>query len=61
MGISKIFYVLVLAIVISGCGIDKMAGKYETVSYTVTPSPLETHGGEVALNLNGTFATNYYC
>ena len=60
MRISRIFYVLVLAIVINGCGIDKMASKYETVSYTVTPSPLETHGGEISLNLDGAFATNYF-
>jgi tetratricopeptide (TPR) repeat protein len=60
MRISRIFYVLVFAILISSCGIDKMASKYETVDYTVAPSPLETHGGEIALNLDGVFATNYF-
>jgi hypothetical protein len=60
MEISKIFYVLVLAIVMSGCGLDKMSSKYETVSYMVTPSPLETHGGEIILNLTGAFAENYF-
>ena len=44
----------------SSCGIDKMASKYETVNYTVTPSPLETHAGEIVLNLDGSFATNYF-
>jgi tetratricopeptide (TPR) repeat protein len=37
-----------------------MSSKYETVSYTVTPSPLETHGGKIALNLTGAFAENYF-
>lgn len=60
MGISKIFYILVLATVMSSCGLNKMASKYETVSYTVTPSTLEAHGGKIALNFEGTFAENYF-
>ena len=60
MGISKMFYVLVLATVMSSCGLNKMLSKYETVSYTVTPSPLETHGGKITLNLNGAFTENYF-
>ena len=60
MGISKIFYILVLATVMSGCGLNKMADKYETVSYTVTPSTLQTHGGNVSLTLDATFAENYF-
>ena len=60
MGISKIFYVLVLAAVMSGCGLNKMSSKYETVSYTVAPSTLETHGGKITLNLDGAFAENYF-
>jgi len=60
MGISKIFYILVLATVMSGCGLNKMANKYETVSYTVTPSTLQTHAGNVTLTLDATFAENYF-
>ena len=60
MGISKIFYILVLTAVISGCGLNKMADKYETVSYTVTPSTLQTHGGKVSLTLDATFAEKYF-
>ncbi len=60
MGISKIFYILVLATVMSGCGLNKMANKYETVSYTVTPSTLQAHGGNVSLTLDATFAENYF-
>ena len=60
MGISKIFYILVLATVMSGCGLNKMADKYETVSYTVTPTTLQAHGGNVSLTLDATFAENYF-
>jgi len=60
MGISKIFYILVLATVMSGCGLNKMANKYETVSYIVTPSTLQTHGGDVSLTLDATFAEKYF-
>ena len=60
MGISKIFYILVLATVMSGCGLNKMASKYETVSYTVTPTTLQAHGGNVSLTLDATFAENYF-
>ena len=60
MGISKIFYLLALATLISSCGLNTMANKYETVSYTVTPSILQTHAGNVSLTLDGTFAENYF-
>ena len=60
MGISKILYLLALATVISSCGLNKMAKKYETVSYTVTPSTLQTHSGNVTLTLDATFAENYF-
>jgi len=60
MGISKIFYILVLATVMSGCGLNKMANKYETVSYTVTPTTLQVQGGNVLLTLDATFAENYF-
>jgi len=60
MGISKIFYILVLTAVMSGCGLNKMADKYETVSYSVTPSTLQTHAGNVSLTLDATFAEKYF-
>ena len=60
MGISKIFYILILASLMSSCGLNKMASKYETVSYSVTPSPLQTHAGKVSLTLDATFAENYF-
>jgi hypothetical protein len=60
MGISKIFYILILATAMSSCGLNNMASKYETVSYTVTPATLQTHAGNVTLTLDATFAENYF-
>ena len=60
MGISKIFYVVALAVMMSGCGLSNMASKYETVSYSVTPPILQTHGGKVSLTLDATFTEKYF-
>ena len=60
MGISKIFCLLGLTTLLSSCGLDIMANKYKTVNYNVTPSTLETHGGNVSLTLDATFAEKYF-
>jgi len=60
MGMSKLFYIIAAAALMSGCGLDKMANKYETVSFTTTPPTLQAHGGKVALSLDATFAEKYF-
>ena len=60
MGMSKLFYIILAAALMSGCGIDRMANKYETVSFTTTPPTLQVHGGKVALSLDATFAEKYF-
>ena len=60
MGMSKLFYIIIAAALLSGCGLDKMANKYETVSFTTTPPTLQAHGGKVALSLDATFAEKYF-
>ena len=60
MGISKIFYILALVSTISSCGLSNMANKYKTVSYTVTPTILEAHGGNVGLTITGVLPENYF-
>jgi hypothetical protein len=60
MGMSKLFYIIAAAALMSGCGLDKMANKYETVSITTTPPTLQAHGGKVALSLDATFAEKYF-
>ncbi len=60
MGMSKLFYIIIAAALLSGCGLDKMANKYETVSFTTTPPTLQAHGGKVAISLDATFAEKYF-
>jgi len=60
MGMSKLFYIIVAVALMSGCGIENMANKYETVSFTTTPPTLQAHGGKVALSLDATFAEKYF-
>jgi len=60
MRISKIFYILLLATIVSSCGLSKMADKYETVNFSISPSTLQTHGGNVSLTLDATFAEKYF-
>lgn len=60
MGTSKIFYILIATAIMSGCGLNKMANKYETVSFTTTPPTLEAHAGQVAISLDATFGEKYF-
>ena len=57
---SNIFYILVAVAIMSGCGLDKMASKYKTVSFTTTPATLQTHAGKVVLSLDATFEEKYF-
>lgn len=60
MKISKIAYLLVTVIILSGCGLSNMASKYENVTYKVKPSILEVHGGKITLNLDASFPQKYF-
>ena len=60
MGMSKIFYTLFAVTILSSCGLEKMASKYNTVDFTATPTILETHGGKVALSLEASFPEKYF-
>jgi outer membrane protein OmpA-like peptidoglycan-associated protein len=60
MGTSKIFYILMALALMSSCGLNKMADKYETVSFTTSPPTLQAHAGKVALSLNATFGEKYF-
>ncbi len=58
--IYKIFSIVFLAFLISGCGLTKMTSKYDTVLYTVTPPILQVHGGKVALQIDGNIPEKYF-
>ncbi|MBL7111279.1 MAG: hypothetical protein ISS19_04995, partial [Bacteroidales bacterium] len=52
-------FVAVLLIVSCG-GPQKMADNASLVKYTVTPDPLETHGGKVALTIDVKYPEKYF-
>jgi Flp pilus assembly protein TadD len=41
-------------------GLGKMVKKADTVTYTVTPQPLEMHGDTVAVNISGKYPAKYF-
>ena len=60
MRMSKLFYMILAVALISSCGLENMAKKYETVSFTTTPPTLQAHGGKITLSLDATFAEKYF-
>jgi outer membrane protein OmpA-like peptidoglycan-associated protein len=57
----KVVVALVLsAALMSGCGLKKMAKKYNTVKYEATPEVLETHGGKINTAVKGVFPAKYF-
>lgn len=57
----KVVVALVLsAALMSGCGLKKMAKKYNTVKYEAKPEVLETHGGKINTSVKGVFPAKYF-
>ena len=56
------FFVLVLAVsVLAGCNpLKKMQKNAGLINYEVTPGVLETHGGQVAVNIKGVFPAKVF-
>lgn len=56
------FFVLALAVsVLAGCNpLKKMQKNAGLINYEVTPEVLETHGGQVAVNIKGVFPAKYF-
>lgn len=54
-------FALAATVVLTSCNsLNKMAKKYGTVTYSVTPNPLEMHGDSVKVAISGKFAPKYY-
>ncbi len=52
---------LVSAVLFSSCGLNKMIRDYgDSITYTTEVNPLENHGGEVAVNVNGQVSDKYF-
>lgn len=59
--IKKISVLLISsAIIFSGCGLKKMVKKQSEVTYSVSPNPLETHGGKMTMEIKGTYPAKYF-
>ena len=58
----KVLAVLLLvAAIFSSCGLNKMIRDYgDGISYTPQVNPLENHGGEVAVDVNGRVSDKYF-
>ncbi len=56
-----LYAVTLATVVLSSCGgLNKMKDTSKTVGYTLTPSPLEVKGGEVEVNVQGTFPAKFF-
>jgi len=52
---------VIAAFLLSGCaGLTKMRDNASTVTYKVTPDPLQTHAGEVKMNIDVKFPEKYF-
>lgn len=58
--ISPILFFAVLAVLLTGCDLQKMAKKHDTVKYEAKPEVLEVHGGTVKVDVKGTFPAKYF-
>ena len=57
MSIAKL---VILALILSSCGLNKMVNQYDNVRYNIDPTTLEVHGGNVNLELDATFPEKYF-
>ena len=62
MKATKIISILLLSSVVlfSGCGLKKMVKKQSEVTYSVTPNPLESHGGKMTMEIKGNYPAKYF-
>jgi tetratricopeptide (TPR) repeat protein len=58
---TKLAALFVATLILSSCGgIKKMQKQYGEVKYNVSPSPLEMHGGQVPVTINGKFPEKFF-
>lgn len=64
MKTSKLTFIgvaVVAAAALTSCtGLKKMAKKADSVTYTVTPNPLEMHGDSIVVTVSGTYPPKYF-
>jgi len=61
INVKFLVVLLVSAAFFSSCGLNKMIRDYsDNITYTSQVNPLENHGGEVAVNVNGRVSDRYF-
>lgn len=60
ISMKRIFSILVASALLSACGLEQMAKKYDTTSFTTAPPTLETHAGKVSLSFEASFQPKYF-
>jgi len=58
--INPILFFVMLAVLLTGCDLKKMAKKYDTVKYEAKPEVLEVHGGAVKVEVKGSIPAKYF-
>lgn len=59
--LNYLTFTVIAAVVLSSCaGLTKMRDKSTTVTYKVTPDPLQTHAGVVKMNVEVKFPEKYF-
>ena len=56
----KFLKLIILSIILNGCGLHYMSSNYHKVNYEQTPSVLQTKGEMISINLKGTFPEKYF-
>ena len=56
----KILKLIILTIILNGCGLHYMSSNYHKVNYEQSPSVLQTKGEMISINLKGTFPEKYF-
>ena len=49
-----------LILLISSCGLDSMVSKFNTLNFTVTPTQVEVHGGNIDIELEVKIPEKYF-
>ncbi len=58
--IFKAFLLILVAVIVSSCGLGKMVKKYPDVKIQATPEVLENQGGKVSVSIKGEIPEKYF-
>ena len=56
----RLSFIFSLILLISSCGLDSMVSKFNTLNFTVTPTQVEVHGGNIEIELEVKIPEKYF-